>query len=557
MHPAKLNFYLFLANLFAAMNKKRYVVGILVLSTLYLAQFSFGQSVKMNISGADVHVKTGTTLNVTDIIIGTASATDGEITNEGTINVSGDWTNNNTGGGGVFTSNQGTVNMDGASVQNIGGSTQTDFNNLTFATGSSNKQLGVNTLVGGGFASPSGVLTLNNTTLLLNSTTLTLSNPATTALSNSGGGIRSETTPVAGYGIVDWEIGVGTGNYVVPFRTASGGDITFEYDVDNAAGIGAGTVKFATYPTPGNNLPLPTGVTHLHDANQADNSDKVYNRFWVIDPTGYTTNPKGKYVFHYLASEIDAATEANLRAQRFNPTATPISPGNNGQWGDWLYSPAPNIATKTITLTIQNTADYFDVWTLADNGQPLPIELVSFVGDCDGYAATLQWTTASEINVSHFEIERTLDGITFEKIDEVVAIGFSNQMRNYQYKDKNPITGVAYYRLKTIDNDGTFEYSRLISVGCQSLTGDVIFNFQNAYNSDDDYVNLLFTANQNDEFNATLYDISGKLIAEALGKAGVNGVNNHRMFVGPVSPGIYVIKLINEGRVFNKKLFFD
>jgi hypothetical protein len=514
-----------------------------------LSNLTFAQSVKVVNGGAKIVISSSTVVRTDDYINSTVGGTDGTITNSGSMELTGNWTNNATGGGSVFTSNAGDVVFNGSSLQTVGGATETKFNNVILESSSSGLLLNTNTTIGGGFLNPLGVLTFNNNIVNLNSNVLTITNPNPNAINvASSGFIRSETTPSSGYGIVKWNIGTNTGNFVVPFGTATNSDIQFQYNVDNVAGVGNGYIEFATYPTSGGNTPFATGVTHITNDLGIDNSAKVYDRFWIVSPQGYTTNPQGKYVFKYLASEIDGATEANLRAQRFNTALN--------KWGDWLYSPSPNLGSKTVTLDIANPLDYFDTWTLADNSNPLPIELVRFSGECDGNVVNLSWTTASEVNVSHYEVERTIDGEHFDKVAEVVAVGFSNNLHSYDAKDEHPYAGTAYYRLKSVDLDGSFEYSDLIATGCQN-NDNVAFSFQNAYPTEEGNLNLVYTAEQNESFDASLFDMSGKLIASTNGIAGVKGNNQSKMFIGDLAPGIYVVNMLNGDRIFSKKIFIN
>lgn len=94
----------------------------------------------------------------------------------------------------------------------------------------------------------------------------------------------------------------------------------------------------------------------------------------------------------------------------------------------------------------------------------LPVELLRFSGEKVASGIQLNWQTASEENASHFEIERSADGRSFETIGEVEAIG---KAAEYSFVDKNLIRSIAYYRLKMSDFDGAFEYSDLISIVSQ------------------------------------------------------------------------------------------
>ncbi|MEI9945674.1 MAG: T9SS type A sorting domain-containing protein [Chitinophagaceae bacterium] len=90
----------------------------------------------------------------------------------------------------------------------------------------------------------------------------------------------------------------------------------------------------------------------------------------------------------------------------------------------------------------------------------LPVELSSFSAMLIDKKSTLNWTTASELNLSHFVIEKSFDGKNFTDAGMVFAYGNSTEKRSYSFLD-NPGTtaGVVYYRLRSVDIDGKFEYS--------------------------------------------------------------------------------------------------
>ena len=94
---------------------------------------------------------------------------------------------------------------------------------------------------------------------------------------------------------------------------------------------------------------------------------------------------------------------------------------------------------------------------------PMPVTLVSFEGKSENNQTKLTWTTTSETNNQGFEIERSADARTFEKIGFVDGSGDTKENRFYHFTDLNPLA-TAYYRLKQLDYDGKFEYSRVIAV---------------------------------------------------------------------------------------------
>lgn len=101
---------------------------------------------------------------------------------------------------------------------------------------------------------------------------------------------------------------------------------------------------------------------------------------------------------------------------------------------------------------------------------PLPVELSRFEGKATQSGISLEWETASEINNSHFEVERSADGSAFEKIGSVAGHGNSVATIEYSYLDKHPNPGTNYYRLRQIDFDGKYEYSNVVAVTAPEAT---------------------------------------------------------------------------------------
>jgi len=138
--------------------------------------------------------------------------------------------------------------------------------------------------------------------------------------------------------------------------------------------------------------------------------------------------------------------------------------GNGGAAGTLLTGTIP-------TAAIQTNADFNTLpgptaWTLgsitAEN--PLPIELISFTAKVEEPWVRLDWTTASERNNDFFTVERSADGEHFTNIHEELGAGNSQQVLNYLTFDREPLTGLSYYRLRQTDFDGTSELSGVVTV---------------------------------------------------------------------------------------------
>ncbi|MEO7080738.1 MAG: T9SS type A sorting domain-containing protein, partial [Flavobacteriales bacterium] len=118
---------------------------------------------------------------------------------------------------------------------------------------------------------------------------------------------------------------------------------------------------------------------------------------------------------------------------------------------------------------------------------PLPVELLYFSADCEQGKPLLQWATGSERNSSHYAIERSADGTTWEQVGAMPAAGNSQQMVEYHFVDQQPSAeALVYYRLRQADLDGgeeVFDAVPLMNCGSDGVAlvaypnpaGDVVY----------------------------------------------------------------------------------
>ncbi|MEN9511132.1 MAG: hypothetical protein RLZZ370_951 [Bacteroidota bacterium] len=294
----------------------------------------------------------------------------------------GDWNNN--GNTPVFTSNNGRVELWGFN-QNIGGSNITAFPDLSLV-GFGTKRLTQHTLVGGGYnKGGSGMLRLFGNTLDLQGNTLIINNRNPTAIMFSGaGGIISENPPGSGYSKVQWNIrdGVGGPVFTVPFVTRTGTRVPFVFTC-NSLGVqtaaDSGYFRVCTYPTSNvpvpNNRPLPTGVFHSENECQGENSQRLIDRFWVVEDAGYTTKPDATLAFTYAAAELTASnntiTESSVGAVKWMPATN-----------SWNYPPKGTVNTTNNQVVYRAGTGFSGNWTISDT-TPYPKAAFSITGTCE------------------------------------------------------------------------------------------------------------------------------------------------------------------------------
>ncbi|MEJ8758528.1 T9SS type A sorting domain-containing protein [Pontibacter sp. H259] len=141
---------------------------------------------------------------------------------------------------------------------------------------------------------------------------------------------------------------------------------------------------------------------------------------------------------------------------------------------------------------------------------PLPVELTSFEGIATESGISLEWETASEINNSHFDVERSGDGTTFESIGRIRGHGSTSVTSNYSLTDKDPKKGVNYYRLKQVDFDNTTSYSKAITVKWEVGDAMKISLVPNPCRNGDCNISLSNVANT--ETLVQLKDMAGRII---------------------------------------------
>ncbi|MBF8962791.1 T9SS type A sorting domain-containing protein [Pontibacter sp. FD36] len=164
-------------------------------------------------------------------------------------------------------------------------------------------------------------------------------------------------------------------------------------------------------------------------------------------------------------------------------------------------------ATDNLGVRATNSATYS---LLLSAINPLPVELTSFKATAQNNQVVLNWTTASETDNDRFEVERSNDGRTFTKIGIVKGKGTSSLTNFYTFKDANPGTGTNYYRLRQVDFDGKFEYSKTVAANIKANAASV-----KAYpNPSQEYVRVELATEEIGQAQVMIMDVQGRVILE-------------------------------------------
>jgi len=142
----------------------------------------------------------------------------------------------------------------------------------------------------------------------------------------------------------------------------------------------------------------------------------------------------------------------------------------------------------------------------------IPVELNSFTAETGGNEIILNWTTATELNNRGFEIDRSFDNKTFEKIGFVPGFGTTTESKSYTYQITEFASGIQYYRLKQIDFDGTYEYSEVIEV--EGITPGQFTLLQNYPNPFNPSTSIKFSIPVDSNVKLKLFNMLGQEVAE-------------------------------------------
>jgi len=182
----------------------------------------------------------------------------------------------------------------------------------------------------------------------------------------------------------------------------------------------------------------------------------------------------------------------------------------------------------------------------AEEANPLPVELSTFSASIIGSTVNLQWMTETEVNNYGFEIERkagsrSSEAGNFKKIGFVEGNGNSNSPKYYSFEDNNLTAGKYSYRLKQIDTDGQFEYSKVIEVELGApMKYELTQNYPNPFNPT---TTIQFSLPESGNVKLTVYNILGEQVAELVNENKEAGVHTINFNASELNSGLYIYKL--------------
>jgi hypothetical protein len=224
----------------------------------------------------------------------------------------------------------------------------------------------------------------------------------------------------------------------------------------------------------------------------------------------------GEYNYNYVSSLADWRTQSGADVHSTDGLVTFVSATDlhiaGASIGD--STNLGGIAIAGFGTDIDGDTRHIWPYRGADENltTPLPVNMLEFNGIAKRNDVLLNWSTASEQNNKGFAVERSSDNRTFEQIGFVNGRGNSNSVSVYAYTDKDAFAqaGVWYYRLKQVDKNGSFAYSRTIRVSrgsADALASTVVY--PNPFNKD---VFVQVETASASSVQVTLTDLTGRVI---------------------------------------------
>lgn len=473
---------------------------------MLLGKKSYEQGLVNN--GAKIIIESGAYLIVDgNIKTQTESSSNGTFSLEGELKLSGNFTNDNSVTGDVFTVNSGDITFNGSTTQEVNGTAATNFGDMVLANSVEFNSVSQEAL---------NDIDLSGGKLLVGDVDFTV-NP---------------TATITNYSTTNYIVADGVGKLS---RTINDGETVF-FPVGSSTRYAPVTITQAVGADDGNfKVRVVDNVLLYATSGSAIEDNKKYvNKTWFIESTASNLN---------LDIELNWTAADHMNG--FDPLNCYISHYNSADsvWDfsdQWGTSANENSGIYSITRSGVTSLSPFTVGD--ESSGTLPVQLVSLSGKVVGQDAQIFWETASEINNRGFHIQKMNSNGEFVSICFVEGNGNANILHDYIYLDRNAFENsneIQYYRLAQEDFDGHIEFSKVI--GLNSEDENTLIAYPNPA-KDRLYFESNETINQIDIINP-----KGQLVKRLENTD--NSVN-----LSDLAPGVYYIVFHANATVYRKKI---
>jgi hypothetical protein len=245
------------------------------------------------------------------------------------------------------------------------------------------------------------------------------------------------------------------------------------------------------------------------------------------DPNGYTYTQTLEINVIGSSTQPYSAFAGGVQYYHYLLNCSPGVAGSPNSCADGLIF-GPAITTANVTYGVIFT-----------ESTTLPVVLEQFIANKqDDGSVKLSWSTSQEVNSDYYEIDRSSDQTDWAPLGTVKAKGYSSITSDYSFIDKTPVNGTGYYRLKMVDLDGKYVFSKTVSI-TSSSNDQALVIYSNPFS---DQIRMKINVSRSQNLIMTVSDMVGKtLVAQSYNaQAGDNFVN---LQPKGVSSGMYVLHI--------------
>jgi photosystem II stability/assembly factor-like uncharacterized protein len=278
-------------------------------------------------------------------------------------------------------------------------------------------------------------------------------------------------------------------------------------------------------------------------------------KYWIVNNLGLNGATLANQTFSQLAQITFSDLGSFATPNPSNYKLYKRKSGNDGAtWGASIDVADiwTNDNNNTLTFNANNNVTSFSQFTI-NNEAVLSVELLDFKASLKNQKVDLTWQIADETTVKHYEIERSLDGKNFDFLKKQDKGNANVHPTSYIVHDLPPQYSVVFYRLKIVENDGSFTYSPIRSVNFES---DKKTDFKIYPNPATNVLNIQFNAEHSQVFDFELINAVGQIVHSYRTDSKVG--NNH-LFLNThlFAKGLYSLRIKLGNSVVVEKVVID
>jgi hypothetical protein len=265
----------------------------------------------------------------------------------------------------------------------------------------------------------------------------------------------------------------------------------------------------------------------------------VLNRTWDISKTNVNGGSGVDFIFNWNAGEVANGSFTTPKMNHYSSTTS-----------NWEVPTVTSTVVGSDGLTVVGYTGTFSPFTVAEGSSALPVELTSFNTNCTEVGTEINWQTASEHNSATFEVEKSRDGNNWSLLETVAAAGNSTSLIDYAVTDAEQVSGVVYYRLNQVDQDGASKIYGPISANCNDEETFTALLYPNPASG---IVTIEMNAPIAQTVSIQIFSTDGKAIMQTTNTLEA-GTTQIPLSVEIVKAGVYTVKVQGENSLKTIKL---